>query len=160
MNQIRSEKSKICKVKEPPCFPKDSILWVFCERLLDAASSKSKYLSHDTPFVPFLRGIWSDFKYLIKNVCVKEGLFLPGLECNDVSDQAWKIDYRYCLMQQKLVLLNICIHHSLQNNDKVINYANIWDHPFVKGSDEVDAQSPLDKTIDISKKLIRVFTGI
>ena len=130
---------------------------MFCERVLDAASLKSKYLSHDTPLVPFIRGLWADFKYLVKNVCIPEGLFLPGLE--STADEIWKVDYRYCLLHQKLSLLNICIHQSLQRSEKLVKYTHILEHPFVKDSIEGELQSPIEKTIKMSKKLMNVFTG-
>ena len=100
-----------------------------------------------------------DTKYLIKNVCIQEGLFLPGLESAGDSEEIWKIDYRYCLLHQKLSLLNICIHQSMQRSDKVVKYGHILEHPFVKDSVEKDLQSPIEKTINLSKNLMKRFTG-
>jgi hypothetical protein len=152
--------SKPPKIKEPPCFPKDSVLWAFSERILDAASMKPKFLSHETPFIPFLRGFWLEFKYLIKNVCIPEGLYLPGIESVNDSDDSWKVDYKNCLLHQKLSLLNICIHQSIQRDEKTPTYTSVLEHPFVRDSVESELQSPIELTLNISKKIFKVFTGI
>jgi hypothetical protein len=159
-NPKKSKSStKPTKIKEPPFFPQDSLLEEFSKRILDAASVKPKFLSHGTHLIPFLRGFWMDFKYFVKNVCVKEGLYLPGIESINDSNHCWNVDYKHCLLHQKLSLLNICIHYSNQRKDKR-KYSSVFEHPFVKDSIESELASPIEKTINMSKKLIKVFTGM
>jgi hypothetical protein len=125
--------------------PYGSLLHKLALRLLDVASPEPKFITFDCGLSSFLKGLWGDILILLKE-CWNQGLEIPGVNIN-LNETHIGMDYRTCLLHQKLCMLKMCIRDKNsrvdlnEEGDGLRKLKRIQDHPLLKSPSERSSPS-------------------
>jgi hypothetical protein len=131
--------------------PYGSLLHKLALRLLDVASPEPKFIAFDCGLSSFLKGLWGDLLLLLRD-CWDQGLEIPGVDMS-LNESHMGLDYRTCLLHQKLCMLNLCIRDknlrvSLKErgSSEDRKWKRIQDHPLLRSPSEQSSPSSSSPT--------------